>query len=253
VSKRIQEALSLDTTSKAEENSEAQIPDPNGYTVQSAVKKDIPGIFYAYTTIKGITNEKKNSQLEERSKEAVAQREGITTEEIGKIESIASYRKLLKATGTDWHSKRPSPEALLRRISQGKSLYSINVAVDAYNIAVIETGIGLGGFDLSHVETPVSLRYSKAGETMHLLGDEAPTTLRDGQLIYADSTKALTMDLNYRDIDSTKITEQTTDIILFADGAPGLSQEDVTNALKQGAELIKEFCGGEIETIHIVE
>lgn len=86
---------------------------------------------------------------------------------------------------------------------------------------------------------------------MHLLGDDEPTLTRAGQLVYADTEKPITIDLNYRDIDQSKITTESTDILLFADGAPGLSQTEVVDALKKGAEYIQEFCGGEIGEVEI--
>ena len=173
-------------------------------------------------------------------------------DEISNIPSLVSYRDLFRKSGTDFHSKRPSPEALLRRVIQGKGIYNINTAVDAYNLAVLESHIGLGGFDFDQISEPVVLRYSKDGEKMKLLGDDDVTTTREGQVIYADSNGPITLDLNYRDIDKTKITEKTKNVILFADGGVGISEDDVMSALKKGAEYIQKFCGGTISKIVLV-
>lgn len=216
------------------------------------VRETFPGIFFAQVEIKNVSIKKSKDELETRKQDVLRNREGITNEEIGKIPAIQEYRKLLKATGTDWHSKRPSPEALLRRISQGKDLYSVNTAVDAYNLAVIETGIGLGGFNADKLALPISLRFSKEGESMHLLGDKEPIKTREGQLVYADQDKPVTIDLNYRDIDETKITDDTKNIMLYADGAPGLTEQEVVDALQKGAQYIQQFCGGEVGEIEVV-
>jgi DNA/RNA-binding domain of Phe-tRNA-synthetase-like protein len=141
---------------------------------------------------------------------------------------------------------------MLRRVIQGKGLYNVNTAVDAYNLAVLNTHIGLGGFDYSKVKEPVQLRYSNSGESMHLLGDSEPTILEEGRIIYSDVEKPITLDLNYRDIGETKITEQTKDIILFADGAPGIDKHETLDALMLGATLIQKFCGGEISTVELI-
>ncbi|PJC23647.1 hypothetical protein CO058_02125, partial [candidate division WWE3 bacterium CG_4_9_14_0_2_um_filter_35_11] len=189
---------------------------------------------------------KSNEELEDLKKSAVENASNISMESISDMPSINSYRNLFKKSGTDFHSKRPSPEALLRRVIQGKGIYNINTAVDAYNLAVLESHIGLGGFDSDQISEPIVLRYSKEKEEMVLLGDDVPTTLRDGQVIYVDAKGPITMDLNYRDIDRTKITEKTKNIILFADGGVGISEEDIMSALKKGAENIQKYCGGEI-------
>ncbi len=219
--------------------------------ISDEVRQQFPGISFACVKISGVQIQKTNTELQELTKKVLQSLTVSTTEEVTALAPVQAYRKLLKATGTDFHSKRPSPEALLRRIVQGKNLYQINTAVDAYNLAVLETGIGLGGFDAAQLAGEVQLRFSKENESMHLLGDEKPTLTREGQLVYADEEKAITIDLNYRDIDATKITTDTTNILLYADGAPNLAEEDILAALQKGAEYIQQFCGGTIETIRM--
>ena len=118
---------------------------------------------------------------------------------------------------------------------------------------MVETAIGLGGFDFSNISEPVTLRFSKEGEQMHLLGDEENTFTKEGEIVYTDAEKLLTLDLNYRDINATKITEKTKDIILFADGGSDIDPKDVISALEKGAEYIVQFCGGEKSEIKLVQ
>ncbi|OGC47375.1 hypothetical protein A2713_00785 [candidate division WWE3 bacterium RIFCSPHIGHO2_01_FULL_35_17] len=224
----------------------------NDYLISNEIKSDFPDISFAYTTISGVDIKKSNKDLEEFKKSVVDRSSKILMDEISNIPSLVSYRDLFRKSGTDFHSKRPSPEALLRRVIQGKGIYNINTAVDAYNLAVLESHIGLGGFDFDQISEPVVLRYSKDGEKMKLLGDDDVTTTREGQVIYADSNGPITLDLNYRDIDKTKITEKTKNVILFADGGVGISEDDVMSALKKGAEYIQKFCGGTISKIVLV-
>lgn len=221
-------------------------PPASGYSISSSVKQAFSGISFAYLKITGINVKKAHPELE-RLKAQIVSQYTRPLNQVAKLPAIASYRQMFKATGVDYHSRRPSPEALLRRLAQGKSLYNINTAVDAYNLAVIETGIGLGGFDLSHIVEPVTLRFSQAGEKLHLLGDKDPSRTQAGELVYADAEKLLTLDLNYRDIDQTKITEKTKDVILFADGGPGIDPEAVKSALQKGAAYIQQFSSGNIE------
>lgn len=223
---------------------------PSG-TVAEDVKEKFPGMFYAFTVIKGVDIRKSDKKLKELT-EKIVKAHTHDLEAIGDIQPIAEYRKLFKATGAWKKSRRPSPEALLRRLATGKGIYNVNTAVDAYNLAVIETGVGLGGFDAAHLSFPVTLRLTEKGEKMHLLGDDAPTVVDAGEIAYADADKLITLDLNYRDIDATKITEKTKEIILYADGAPGLSEDEVAEALRKGAEYIVRFCGGTIGGIEVV-
>jgi lysyl-tRNA synthetase, class I len=226
-------------------------PQTNTGSISDEVRAAFPGIFFAEITISGVTIQKSSDQLMAFTKELVESLSHLTTQEIGQMKSIQAYRALFKATGTNFHSKRPSPEALLRRVASGKDLYQVNTAVDAYNLAVLETGIGLGGFDADELRGNVALRFSKAGEKMLLLGDDTKTVCREGQLVYADQQQPITIDLNYRDINATKITEKTSTIRLFADGAPGLESATVVAALEKGAAYITKYCGGKISQVKL--
>lgn len=221
------------------------------HTVSDDIKSAFPGMYYAYTIIDGVRIKKSDKALKVLTS-TVVKANTYALDKIGEIKPIAEYRKLFKATGAWKLARRPSPEALLRRLAQGKGIYNINTAVDAYNLAVIETGIGLGGFNADKITFPVSLRLTRSGEQMHLLGDTELTSVMEGEIAYADSKRLLTLDLNYRDINSTKITEDTTRIILYADGAPGLTEKEVIDALRKGADYIKQFCGGSSSPIEVV-
>lgn len=251
VFERIDDVLSMSSESSniiSDNNS-----DYSEYQISNEVKNLFPEISFAYVVINNVKIKKNNDELETLKEEIISSKKELTTEKINEIVSIKSYREMIRKTGIDFHSRRPSPDALLRRISLGKGLYTINTAVDAYNLAVISTGIGLGGFDFSKIVEPVSLRLSEEGEEVFLLGDDEKSLTQIGELVYADNEKVLTIDLNYRDINETKITEKTKDIILFADGGPNIDPNDVVNALKLGADYIVKFCGGTISDIKLVK
>lgn len=213
-------------------------------TVDPAVSQRFPGMFYAYVTIEGITIGKQHPDLQAEKDRLQAEKSTLTKEEIAQLPAIAAYTQLFAQTGVDLHKRKPSPEALLLRMSSGKGMFTVNTAVDAYNVAVVESGVALGGFDASAVKPPVTLRFAQADEQVLLLGDTAPTSTAEGELVYADAEKILTLDLNYRDNTATKLTEHTTSIVLYADGAPKLPTESVVNALLLGAQKIVQYCGG---------
>jgi len=221
--------------------------------ISSDVKQAFPGISYAFTVIEGVEIKKASKELESLKRKVVEERKNVSLDQTRDIGSIKVYREMLRKTGIDVGSRRPSPEALLRRVVQGKGLYTINTAVDAYNVAVLETNVGLGGFDFDNIKPPVTLRFSKDGEEMTLLGESKVTKTKKGEIIYADSEKPITLDLNYRDIDETKITLDTKSVILFADGGPGIDASEVKSALELGAKYIQKFCGGEIKDIILVQ
>lgn len=251
VIKRIEEIISL--KHEVVERKGVIESESEGYNISPEVRQMFPGISFAYVVIKGVDVKKVNPGLEQLKNSVLSSKKSLITEDINKIRSVCTYREMIRKTGVDFHSRRPSPDALLRRIALGKGLYTINTAVDSYNLAVIETGIGLGGFDFSKIIEPVSLRFSKEGEEVFLLGDEEKSYTKNGELVYADKNKILTIDLNYRDIDETKINLDTKDVILFADGGPEINSEEVKKALERGTGYITRFCGGKAEGINLIE
>jgi len=222
------------------------------FCIGDDIKDKFPGMFYAYCYIENVDIKKTNPDLEKLKKEVVKTAEAMSSQDVDKLLPIAKYRELFKATGVDLHKCRPSPDALLKRLIAGKGIYNINTAVDAYNLAVIQVGVGLGGFDANKVSQPVELRLSRAGDSVHLLGEDAEEVVGEGRIVYSDQARILTVDLNYRDSDFTKITEKTKNILLFADGAPGLDKEQVIDALKLGAGYIQRLCGGKIGQTYLI-
>jgi len=77
--------------------------------------------------------------------------------------------------GVDWHSRRPSPEALLRRVALGKGLYTVNTCVDAYNLVVMRHHVSAGAFNADAVKFPTMLRFAGDKDKILLLGDETET------------------------------------------------------------------------------
>ena len=66
------------------------------------------------------------------------------------LPAFAPARKMYHALGLDPSKTRPSSEALVRRVLQGKELYRVNTAVDAANLAsrAVQRSIGLYDADL---------------------------------------------------------------------------------------------------------
>ena len=81
------------------------------------------------------------------------------------IDGLAPARKLYRAFGIDPTSTRPSSEALLRRILQGKPFPTVNSAVDVCNLCSISFLLPIGLYDADKIEGEVSLRQGEAGES----------------------------------------------------------------------------------------
>lgn len=220
---------------------------PDLFTIDPLIKKVYPSVLIGIAVIKNINITKTNNDLEKDRQELLDSLKGLTTEQLGIYREITSYRRLYKDMGIDWHSRRPSPEALLRRIALNKGLYTINTCVDAYNLVVMKHRVSVGAFDADQVEFPTVLRYARQGDEILLLGDSLPTKYSSKEIAYYDKLGGYNIDFNYRDAQRTMVTEKTKNIWINVDGVYDITPKQVEQSLKESIEIILKYCGGEVE------
>lgn len=208
-----------------------------------------PSASIGFAVIEGIRVDKFNQELETERQAFAKSLAGLTTEELGQSPELLSYRKMYKDMGIDWHSKRPSPEALLRRIATGKGLYNpINVIVDAYNLVVMKNKISCGAFDLDKMKLPAVLDIAKGGEKALFIGDKKPTVIQAGEVCYFDQNGAYNIDYNYRDAIRSLSTEKTTNVWINTEGVYNITPEQVQKTLEDAIAIITKYCGGNLKT-----
>ena len=79
------------------------------------------------------------------------------------IPGVAEVRALFHQLGVDPTKTRPSSEALLRRVVQGKGLPRVNLAVDVCNLCSLEHQLPLGLYDREFVKGIVHARAGRDG------------------------------------------------------------------------------------------
>lgn len=97
-------------------------------------------------------------------------RKAHSVESLSEFEPIRAVRTMFRAWGMDPSKYRPSSEALLRRVAQGKGLYRISNAVDANNLGSIETGWPYGCYNRARLTPPIVFRHGAAGEKYEGIG-----------------------------------------------------------------------------------
>lgn len=226
---------------------------PEYFSIDTKVQHLYPSITVGIAKISNVSVRAVDESLENEKKLLLGNISGMTTEELGVFPEIISYRKLYKEMHIDWHSRRPSPEALLRRVVLGKGLYTVNTCVDAYNLVVMKHRISVGAFDADCVEFPTKLQYANEGDEILLLGDKGPTKYSQNELAYYDKSGGYNIDFNFRDAQRTMVTEKTKNIWINVDGVFDISPEQVERSLHESVEYIVKYCGGTVEFEGIVK
>ena len=100
--------------------------------------------------------------------EALGQR--MEMSDIHDLPEIGATRRAYKACGKDPSRYRPSAEALLRRVLQGKGLYQINNIVDTLNLLSIQSGFSIGGFDAQQLSGSIHIGLGRPDEPYAAIG-----------------------------------------------------------------------------------
>jgi lysyl-tRNA synthetase, class I len=225
---------------------------PDIFSISKSVGQKYPSITCGIAVIKGVAIKEKDEELEKEKEEFLKSLEALTTEELGQYKEIQSYRRLYKEMGVDWHSRRPSPEALLRRVALKKGLYTVNTCVDAYNLIVMKHRISVGAFDLDKIEFPTQLRFAEKGEGILLLGDTEPTQYKETELAYFDQKGGYNIDFNFRDAQKTAVQLDTKNLYINVDGLYDITPHQVEKVLNESCDIITKYCGGKIVDFGII-
>jgi DNA/RNA-binding domain of Phe-tRNA-synthetase-like protein len=154
---------------------------------------------------------------------------------------MRKYRDFFWKIDIDPTKIRPASEALIRRILQGKQIPQINTGVDAYNLASIKSGVPLAAFDSGTLRGELSMRFAVEGEEFLGIGMEKPKILKGGEIVVEDEGNLVAI-YPYRDADSSKVTLDTTEILLMSCGVPGVEYRKLEEAVNLAAEYLVEYC-----------
>jgi DNA/RNA-binding domain of Phe-tRNA-synthetase-like protein len=206
--------------------------------------RDKFGISVGIAEIQGVT-QKKSSEL---SKEIANVEEEIrarySLDEVKNLRLIRMQRDFFWRLGVDPTKIRPASEALMRRILLNNGMPRISPVVDASNLASVKTQLTFSAFDLERIEQPLSVRFSKVGEIVTLIGDRKKV-LTGKEIVLTDSSKILCV-YAHGDVDETKVSSTTRDLLLVAYGIPGISKAEIEESLIIASKYIKRFAGGKV-------
>jgi lysyl-tRNA synthetase class 1 len=253
VVERLKKVLSIsDASTNSATHVYPTLTDGRVLSISVSMSEHYPSTRIGVAIMRNVKIVPRNDDLEREKKTVYRDLTNYSLERINRFPEILSYRRMYKDMGVDWHSRRPSPEALLRRFCQGKELYRINSCVDAYNLIVMKHRVSVGAFDLDTLTLPTLLTIAKGSEKIHLLGNQEETQILTGEVYYEDQQGPYNLDFNYRDSQHTAVTEQTKNILINVDGVYDISRTQVERSLKETIEIIQRYCGGEVETVGIV-
>ena len=176
----------------------------------------------------------------------------LPNEEFSSNEVIKVWRDAFKKFKTK-KGARSSIEALLKRVSTGKELGTINPLVDIYNSISLKYAMPCGGEDMDKFVGDIRLTKATGDESFITLGSDKSEPPYEGEIVYKDDEGAICRCWNWRESVRTMLTEDTKNAFLCIELVDEKREKDFENALKELSQLVEENLGGksEISILHI--
>jgi DNA/RNA-binding domain of Phe-tRNA-synthetase-like protein len=164
-------------------------------------------------------------------------RREFTVESLAEAEPTRAVRAMFHSWDMDPSKYRPSSEALLRRVVQGKGLYRVSNVVDIGNVGSIETGWPFGCYDRARIRPPVAFRHGAAGESYEGIGKR--TWHLEGRPVLADADGPFGSPIS----DSTRsmITEAAREVLIVIYAPAGAPHASIEVAMARLGERLAQF------------
>lgn len=156
--------------------------------------------------------------------------------------NASAVRAMYRKVGLDPTRRRPSSEALLRRVLKGELLPRVNTLVDVCNWCSAELQLPYGAYDAGRIDGAVELRLGRDGE-------EYPGIRKDlvhvaARLVLADRLGAFGNPTS--DSARTMVTTGTSRALIVIYAPADLPPEAITSAVSTTAARVLEHAGGRI-------
>lgn len=171
--------------------------------------------------------------------------------EFSKNQVIKVWREAFQKFKTK-KGARASIEALLKRVSNGNHIGTINPLVDIYNSISLRYALPCGGEDIDKFVGDIRLTTAVGNEEFIPLGTDENSPPYEGEIVYKDDKGAICRCWNWREAVRTMLTENTNNAFLCIELTDESRLIEFENALKDLAKKVQDNLGG-ISKISILD
>ncbi len=163
---------------------------------------------------------------------------------------LEGFNILHDKTGIKRRKNIPASENLIKLLKKGSGeLFSINQAVDIYNLVSLESKLALGAHDYDKTEGNVTLRFTNGTEQFQPLGQSEPVNAAEHEYSYIDDANDVLCRAEIRQVQKTAVTEDAKNVWYIVQGNEATSNELLMQTARQIIDLTSQYCGGEGEII----
>ena len=164
------------------------------------------------------------------------------------IPGVAETRALFHQLDVDPTKTRPSSEALLRRVLQGKGLPQVNAAVDVCNLCSLEDQLPLGLYDRDLVHGAVRVRIGRENEGY--AGIRKQRANLAGRLLLADDDGPFGAPT--ADSLRTAVTAKSHTLLVVVFCPVDRAGSDLTVSLEHIADRLTRYCSAGVSAVRVV-
>ena len=157
---------------------------------------------------------------------------------------IQGFYDLHQKVGIPKRKNIPASENLLKSLLKNKELYSINPVVDIYNLISMESRLALGAHDVDNIVGNMNLRITNGLENFIPLGQTEAKKVKEGIYSYIDDNQDVLCYLEVRQVDKTKITENSENVFYIVQGNENTTQEYIDKVARHLIDITTFFLGG---------
>ena len=165
------------------------------------------------------------------------------------VPGVAETRALFHALAIDPTKHRPSSEALLRRVLQGRGLPEVSPVVDACNLASLEHQMPLGLYDRDQVRGIVAVRVGRNDEGYEGIRKQRVNLY--GRLLLADENGPFGAPTS--DSLRTSVTAATRNVAVVLFCPANRATQNLSTALERVSDLLTRFCGATVTTVRLAQ
>jgi DNA/RNA-binding domain of Phe-tRNA-synthetase-like protein len=165
------------------------------------------------------------------------------------VPGVAETRALFHKLDLDPTRTRPSSEALLRRVLQGKGMPRVNAAVDACNLCSLEHQLPLGLYDRDEVKGALAVRVGRPGEGY--TGIRKQRVNLAGRLLIADDGGPFGAPT--ADSALTAVTPRTRNLMVVVFCPVERAGQHLSVALEHIADAVTRHCAARVLAVRVVQ
>ena len=159
---------------------------------------------------------------------------------------IEGFYELHQKVGVPRRKNLPASENLIKLLIKREDLVHINKAVDIYNIISIDSKLCLGAHDIDKVSGNVTLKICNGTENFIPLGSEEAKPINNGEYSFVDDSKDVICWVDIRQVDKTKVTEESKNILYLIIGNQENSYQELENVANEISDITTKYCGGKV-------